>query len=80
MDQIKKFLKKVNKRDYLYIATVIELLLARDYGNLKVRRLKGYENIFRVRVGNNRIIFFDDGSEVIIKAIRKRDESTYHDF
>lgn len=47
---------------------------------LDIKRLKGYENIFRIRVGNYRIIYYDDGAKIILKAVRKRDEKTYSDF
>ena len=80
MEKWKKQLRKIprSSRDRLY--TALTLLLARDFATLDRLQLKGYENIFRIRVGNYRIIYHDDGEEITLKAIPRRDEHTYRDF
>lgn len=80
MEKWKKQLRKIprSSRDRIYSALM--LLLARDFSTLDRLQLKGYENIFRIRVGNYRIIYHDDGAEITLKAIPRRDESTYRDF
>ena len=80
MINIEKQSRKVPKIHRERIGEVIERLVARDFSTLDRRQLKGYENIFRVRVGNYRIIYHDDGGKIIIKAIRRRNEATYRDF
>lgn len=80
MEQWLKQLRKIPRRHRDRIEIALQLLFARDYSTLDRLQLKGYENIFRIRVGNYRIIYHDDGEEIILKAIPRRDENTYKDF
>ena len=80
MEKWKKQLRKIPRRSRDRIIAVLTLLFARDFSTLDRLQLKGHENIFRVRVGNYRIIYHDDGEKITLKAIPRRDESTYSDF
>ena len=80
MEQWIKQLRKIPQRNRERIEIALQLLLARDFSTLDRLQLKGYENIFRIRVGNYRIIYHDDGEEITLKAIPRRDENTYKDF
>jgi mRNA-degrading endonuclease RelE of RelBE toxin-antitoxin system len=80
MDKIEKLFRRIPKRDRLRIQEILLRIKNRDYKDLKRQKLKGYENIYRIRTGNYRIIYFDDGEEIILKAVKKRDEATYHEF
>lgn len=80
MDKIEKILRKMQLKDRLRIAGIRNLILKRKFDQLDIKKLQGYEYIYRVRIGNYRIIYFDDGKDIILKAIKKRDESTYSDF
>lgn len=77
MDKIEKILRRMSLKDRLKIAATKNLILGRKFDQLDIKKLQGYECIYRVRIGNYRIIYFDDGNEIILKAIKKRDESTY---
>ncbi|MEI8229734.1 MAG: type II toxin-antitoxin system RelE/ParE family toxin [Candidatus Peregrinibacteria bacterium] len=80
MELWKKQLRKIPKdsRDRIFAALL--LLRSRDFRAVDRVQLKGYQHIYRIRVGNYRIIYFDDGERMIIKAIPRRDESTYRNF
>jgi len=80
MDRIDKQLRAIPRGDRARIEQAIAALVARDFTGLDRRKLKGYECIYRVRTGRYRIIYFDDGEEIILKAIKRRDESTYRNF
>jgi mRNA interferase RelE/StbE len=80
MGKIEKQLRKIPERYRERVFVAIERLMMRDFSALDRKQLRGYENIFRIRVGNYRIIYHDDGEEILLKAIRRRDETTYHDF
>lgn len=80
MDKIEKILRKMPLKDRLKIAGIRNLILKRKFAQLDIKKLQGYEHIYRVRIGNYRIIYFDDGKSIILKAIKKRDESRYSDF
>ena len=80
MDIVEKQLRKIQGSYRERVYSAIEQIMARNFATLDRKLLKGYENIFRVRVGNYRIIYHDDGEKITLKAIRKRDERTYSDF
>ena len=67
-------------KDRIAVLKKVELIVAGASESLDRKKLKGYEYLYRVRVGNYRIIYYDDGKEIDLKAIKKRDESTYSDF
>lgn len=80
MEKWKKQLRMIPRSSRDRVFEALMLLLARDFKKLDRLRLKGYQNIFRIRVGNYRIIYHDDGEEITLKAIPRRDENTYKDF
>ena len=47
---------------------------------LQVAKLKGRQDIFRVRKGRLRIIYRQSGTSTDILAIERRSEKTYKDF
>lgn len=80
MEQWKKQLRKIPQGSRDLVLAALLLLQARDFTKLDRLRLKGYQHIFRIRVGNYRIIYHDDGEQMTLKAITRRDENTYRDF
>lgn len=75
-----KLLAKIPKRDRLRIEEALTHVYVRDFTALDRQKLKGYEHIFRIRVGNYRVIYYDDDSTIILKAIQRRNEATYSKF
>ena len=57
MPNLKKLLSKFNKAERRAIESLIESIVSFNWRGLDVKKLKGYENIFRVRKGKLRIIF-----------------------
>ena len=80
MDKIEKFLRKISKHDRDRVEHATVQLFRRDLNGLDWRKLKGYEHLYRIRTGDYRIIYYDDGEKIILKAVKRRDESTYHRF
>ncbi|MDO8649085.1 MAG: type II toxin-antitoxin system RelE/ParE family toxin [Candidatus Peregrinibacteria bacterium] len=80
MGKIEKQLRAIPRQYRERVFAAVEHLMVRDFATLDRKRLKGYENIFRIRVGNYRIIYHDDGENIILKAIKRRNEATYSDF
>lgn len=70
-------LRGIPAKHRVRIMHVLKKIFVGDFSGIDRKKLAGYENIYRVRIGNYRIIYFDDDDRVILKAIRKRDESTY---
>lgn len=77
MGNIEKQLRRIGTADRERVFQAIERLAKRDLQGLHCKKLKGYECIYRIRVGNYRIIYFDDGKQILLKAIKRRNESTY---
>lgn len=77
MGKYQKMFRGIPNADRFHIKLVIRKLVARDFSSLDRKKLSGYESLYRVRVGNYRIIYSYDRETVELKAIRKRDESTY---
>lgn len=77
MDKIEKSLRKLSSKKRSLIEAVIMKLLHRQFDSLDIKKLKGIDNHFRVRVGNYRIVFFDVEKNLKIKSILKRDDKTY---
>lgn len=80
MEKLEKLFRKIPKRDRIRIEEALEKLIVRDFRSLRRQKLKGYEHIYRIRIGNYRIIYYDDAEDIVLKAVRRRDESTYSKF
>jgi mRNA interferase RelE/StbE len=80
MGKIEQQLRKIPELYRERIFLIVQKLQKRDFSELDRKKLKGYDSIFRIRIGNYRIIYQDDSAGIILKAILKRDENTYADF
>ena len=77
MDKNKKFLKKLSQKEFDTVEGILQKLLSRDIDNLDIKKLSGFIDVYRVRTGNIRIIFLDNGSDTEILEIGRRSENTY---
>ncbi|MEK7614028.1 MAG: hypothetical protein AAB439_04105 [Patescibacteria group bacterium] len=77
MDKITKALQRLSNKERKAVAVILEQLIARDFSHLNVKKLKGYEDVFRVRKGDVRILFKLQRDVVRLIAIDRRKEDTY---
>lgn len=77
MDKISKLIRKIPKKEALKIADAIEKIINNQVKELDIKKLRGYDYIYRVRVGKYRIIYTNNKKEVRIVEISKRDDVTY---
>ena len=77
MPDLKKLFSKFNKQERKVIESLIETIISLRWDNLDVKKLKGHQNIFRVRKGKIRIIFVKDNKDIFIVTIERRRETTY---
>ena len=77
MDKIEKFLKKLILRDKERILQVTVRILCNDLDNLDIKKLKGIKDVYRVRVGDFRIVFKIEIEYNTIIEIYRRDDRTY---
>ncbi len=77
MDKIKKALDKFSKKEKELVKDILIKLQSRDFPGLDVKKLKGREDIFRVRRGNIRIIYKTENKKIFLLTIERRNEKTY---
>ncbi|MDP2690785.1 MAG: hypothetical protein Q8O95_00020 [bacterium] len=57
MDQIEKFIRKLNKKMALRILDALENVVELRLESMDVEKMKGHKNLYRVRLGQIRIVF-----------------------
>lgn len=57
MDQIEKFLRKIEKKLALRLMVVLQNIAVLKLDTYDVEKLKGFDHYYRIRVGKIRIIF-----------------------
>ena len=77
MDKIEKALQKFSTHERLEVKDVLLKLQFGSFKELHVKKLKGRENIFRIRKGNIRIIYHSEKDRIFILSISRRKEDTY---
>lgn len=77
MDAIEKALKKLTIRERKQIKVILAKVYTQDWKGLNVKKLRGREDIFRIRKGDLRIIYRIGGKEIYILKIERRRERTY---
>ncbi len=77
MPDLKKLLSKFTKKEREVIESIIKTIISLRWDNLDVKKLKGHQNIFRVRKGKLRILFAKDDKDIFILTIERRREDTY---
>lgn len=78
MDKIQKALGKLTEKEQKKIREILIQLKSRQIKNLNIKKLKGREDIFRVRKGKVRIIYRTDvKNEIFILSIERRSDTTY---
>lgn len=77
MDRLHKILSKLTAKERVTVKVTIKALLSGRFNDLDIKKLKGYENIFRVRTGMIRIIYQIRNKKLNILRIDRRTEKTY---
>ena len=78
MPDLKKLLSRFEKAERVILENLIKRIFSLNWKNLDIKKLKGQDDIFRVRKGKLRIIYrLSDKKEVYIIAIERRSETTY---
>ncbi len=77
MDEIEKLLRKMKKADRERLISVMVALIAGATEGLHIKKLSG-SNLYRVRVGDFRIVFSIDRAtkKILIESVRLRNEGT----
>lgn len=77
MDKFEKAFKKLTAKEQRQLKEILAQLEAGLFKNLDIKKLKGADDIFRVRKGNLRIIYQKRGGEIFLIKLSRRSEKTY---
>jgi mRNA-degrading endonuclease RelE of RelBE toxin-antitoxin system len=77
MDKIEKALAKLSEKERNKIKQALTKLLSKEKQGMDIRKLKDRSDIFRLRIGDLRIIYRTDRDKISILAISRRNEKTY---
>lgn len=78
-NRIDKILLRLSDEERDKLKSLFVRIQNHDFTHLDMRKLKGHENIFRVRLGKMRVIFRVDATEEIyIIAVERRSDTTYN--
>ena len=79
MNRIEKFIHNLAPKERWLIQETITRLGHRDLTGLDIKKLKGFSDLFRVRLGRIRIIF-QMNAEISPRVldISNRNDTTYH--
>jgi mRNA-degrading endonuclease RelE of RelBE toxin-antitoxin system len=75
-DRIEKLLRKMGAKERKRLERLIERVLRGDLAGLDVKKLRGTKGIYRVRMGNSRIIYRLAEDDVLIIAVERRSDTT----
>jgi mRNA-degrading endonuclease RelE of RelBE toxin-antitoxin system len=78
MDKIQKALAKLSDSERLKIKIVLEKINSGIVIGLDLKKLKGRDDVYRVRIGKIRIIYRQVGDKIFILAVERRNDNTYN--
>lgn len=79
VDKIEKALNKFTQKEKKEVKDILIKFQKGDVKNLDIKKLKGHNNIFRVRKGKIRIIFRKKGDAIFVLSVERRTDKTYKD-
>ncbi|OHA15992.1 MAG: hypothetical protein A3G52_04630 [Candidatus Taylorbacteria bacterium RIFCSPLOWO2_12_FULL_43_20] len=77
MNKLDKFLLKLDKKTREAIKEIMTLIILGDLSGLDIKKLKGFETRYRVRVGRIRVVFDQTDYGNLIQDVSFRDNNTY---
>ena len=80
MDKIDKFLKKLDAQESDKVARTIADILSCTFDGYDRKKLKGYRDIYRIRIGTIRIIYRELADDIEVLEVSRRSEKTYRQY
>lgn len=80
VDRIDKALRRLALKERRAIGELAVRIQKGGLAGLDIKKLRGTDDIYRVRKGDLRIIFRKSADDVFILAIERRNDTTYREF
>jgi len=77
MNKLEKALAKLSAKEQKKTKAVLTQIKLGDIASFDTKKLKGYKNVFRVRVGSIRIVYKKVDDDISLLLIDKRNDNTY---
>jgi len=77
MPTLEKLLSRFHKEDREALEFLVKKIISLDWRGLNIRKLKGYQDVFRLRKRRLRIIFIKRDNTISFINIERKNESTY---
>ena len=77
VDKIQKNLDKFSKKEKIIVKCLLQKIQTGETEGINIKKLKGNENLFRIKKGKIRIIYRTEEKKVFILTIERRSEKTY---
>ncbi len=77
-DRIEKALRKLSEKERSAIKEILLMIRNNKLTGLDIKKLKGRDDVFRIRKGSLRIILKKDAGSWFLLAIERRSETTYN--
>lgn len=77
MDKISKALKKLTRKERKAVEKILVGIEKEELTGFDIKKLKGREDIFRVRKGVIRIIFRKTDAGIFVLSVERRSDRTY---
>lgn len=78
MDPIEKALSKLTENGRRKLKDLLERIRSGDFRDLDLKKLKGRDDVYRVRKGTFRVIFRKTSSGIKVLALERRSDTTYN--
>lgn len=76
-DRIEKALRVLDSKQRRQLEDMLELVKQGRLSGLDVKKLRGREDVYRVRKGKMRVMFQKCGDEIYVLAVERRSDTTY---
>lgn len=77
MGWLEKELRKLTEKERDLAKKALNKLQKKELDGLDIKKLKGTDNIFRIREGRIRILYRTENGRIFILTIERRREDTY---
>ena len=77
VDKITKELKKYSPKEKKWVDFILQKVKRGDFSDLEIKKLKGRQDIYRVRKSDIRIIYRNYNGKVSLITIERRSDNIY---